>query len=243
MPRVTKQGSPCQPHFMLLSASLDISKASCVVSDKAKTQQETQPLLPLALSHPEVPTHSLSAAFPTASQDGALPWSPSSCPPTEYQDDPISAVFSSQYRPTTVYIRRLLWKLHSRAFRPCRQNMANTASLDPHGHMPSTLGTPSALPGSLCVPGTGLTGRGTPDLANTCLHALQVDPGPSRGQELLPVPGAQGGCWLGGQGTRLSPPLLPPRELLVKLPPEDAPTKPLLPKFRSALPGARGACA
>lgn len=113
----------------------------------------------------------------------------------------------------------------------------------PWTHMATCPAHWAALPGSLCVPGTGLTGRGTPDLANTCLHALQVDPGPSRGQELLPVPGAQGGCWLGGQGTRLSPPLLPPRELLVKLPPEDAPTKPLLPKFRSALPGARGACA
>lgn len=213
-----------------------------MVPDKAKTQQETQPLLPLALSHPDVPTHSLSAAFPTASQDGALPWTPPPALPQSTRTIQFQQ-FSSQYRPTTVYIRRLLWKLHSRACRPCRQNMANTASLDPHGHMPSTLGTPSALPGSLCVPGTWLTGRGTPDLANTCLHVLQVDPGSSRGQELLPVPGAQGGCWLSGQGTRLSPPLLPPRELLVKLPPEDAPTKPLLPKFRSALPGARGACA
>lgn len=174
------------------------------------------------------------------SQDGALLWSLYSCAATEYQDDLASAVFSSHHCPTSVYIGSLGWKFHSRAFKPCRQNMANTASLGPQGHKPSTPGILSALPGSLCVPGAWLTSRGTPGLTNTCLHDLQVDPCPPCGQELLSVQGAQGGCRLGGQGPWLSLPLLPPQELFMKLPPEDAPGKPLLPQIQTSSPWSKG---
>lgn len=129
-------------------------------------------------------------------------------------------MFSSYHCPTTIYIAGLLWKLHGQFFRHYRKNRTHAASLGPQSHMPSTLGNPSALPGSLCMPGTWITGRGTPGLANICLYALQLDPCPSHGQELLPVQGAQEGCWLGGQGTWLSPSFLLPWELLMKIPPK-----------------------
>lgn len=163
---------------------------------------DTQPLLPFALSHPEGPTHSLLAAFPTTYQTSC----PGQCTALVSlllssliaQDDPASAVFSSYRCPTMVYTAGLLWKLHGQFFKHYRKNRTHAASLGLQSHMPSTLENPSALLGSLCMPGAWRTGRGVPGLANIFLYALQLDPCLSHGQELLPVQGAQGGCWLGG---------------------------------------------